>query len=173
VQINNPGNSSNLYRNIVIGLLRALLILALIGAAWFFYHRLPINKAARQSNEPGETLLKIVLKRTSDKEANSMSIPIELYPIDVSAAQREFLSEHRPGQRFEDFLAQRMKAEAPKTELDQQGQTIIKIKPGKWWIHASFNGAQELIWRLPINVSGREQTVELTPENIYTRTKRF
>jgi len=36
-----------------------------------------------------------------------------------------------------------------------------------------LSGDEELEWRLPIKVSGRKQTVELTSQNIYARTRSF
>jgi hypothetical protein len=167
-------DTPSLGRNITIILLRALLILTLIGVGWILYHRLPTSKTEKGLKEPGETVLKIVLRKSPDvSDLESLTIPVELYPLDVSAVQREFLSERRPGQRFEEFLADRMNMQAPKAELGKDGETIIKVKPGKWWVHAILSGTQELVWRLPVNVSGREQIVELTPENIYTKTKKF
>ncbi len=61
-------------------------------------------------------------------------------------------------------------------ELDERGETTLAVPPGKWWVHATLSergGAEEVTWRLPVNVSGREATVELTPENAYTRAKSF
>ena len=57
--------------------------------------------------------------------------------------------------------------------LDEHGQATVKLAPGKWWIHATLIGAQNTEWHLPINVAGRQQTIELTPENAYARTKSF
>jgi hypothetical protein len=166
----------------LVAFLRVALVLALVGAGWLVYRRLPPDDAphglgaARQTRD---TLLRIiVLPRPAgvgqNSDAATTNTPVQLYSIDVAAAQREFLDERRPGQRFEDFIVRRMGARQPiRTQLDQSGQTIVYVPPGRWWIHAVQGGAQEVTWRLPVNVAGREQTVELTAANAYMRTKRF
>jgi hypothetical protein len=58
-------------------------------------------------------------------------------------------------------------------ELDDRGEATVAVPPGKWWVHATVNGALEFTWRLPVNVAGREQTVELTEANAFTKTKSF
>ena len=60
-----------------------------------------------------------------------------------------------------------------KARLDQTGQATLTVPPGKWWIHATLAGTLNVEWRLPVNVAGRKQTAELTPENAYARTKSF
>ena len=57
--------------------------------------------------------------------------------------------------------------------LDPQGQANIVISPGAWWVHAVLSGEEDLEWRLPINVSGPKQVIELTSQNAYGRTKSF
>jgi hypothetical protein len=169
----------------LVAFLRVALVVALVGAGWLVYRGLPPDDAPHSLGAAGQTrdtLLRIVVLprpvggggddgRNSDAAAVT---PVQLYSIDVAAAQREFLDERRPGQRFEDFIVRRMGARQPiRTQLDGSGQTIVYVPPGRWWIHATQGGAQEVTWRLPVNVAGREQTVELTAANAYMRTKRF
>ena len=159
--------------------MRVALVLALVGAGWLVYRRLPPDDAPHSLGAAGQTrdtLLRIhVLPRPGDGGQNpAAAVTVQLYSIDVAAAQREFLDERRPGQRFEDFIVRRMGARQPiRTQLDASGQTVVYVPPGRWWIHATQEGAQEVTWRLPVNVAGREQTVELTAANAYMRTKRF
>ena len=172
---------------LLIAVLRVALVLALAGAGWVIYRRLPHDDTAPAAGLGSnrlerDTLLRIVLlptrtgdtaNDTGEAAANSVT-PVQLYSIDVAAAQREFFDERRPGMRFEDFIVRRMGARQPiTTQLDAQGQTIVYVPPGRWWIHATQTGAQEVTWRLPVNVAGREQTVELTNANAYMRTKKF
>jgi hypothetical protein len=170
---------------LLVAALRVALVLALVGAGWLIYRRLPPDDTTPAAGlganrQTYETLLRIVLQpsRAGDASAdaavaNSVT-PVQLYSIDVAAAQREFFDERRPGMRFEDFIMRRMGARQPiTTQLDAQGQTILYVPPGRWWIHATQTGAQETTWRLPVNVAGREQTVELTNANAYMRTKKF
>jgi hypothetical protein len=186
-------NDSGSAHRWLVAALRVALILALAGAGWLTYQRLPPDDAPHSLGAAGQTrdtLLRIVVlprpggqsdvgsgdARNSGDAQNSgdAAVAVQLYSIDVAAAQREFLDERRPGQRFEDFIVRRMGARQPiRTRLDGSGQTIVYVPPGRWWIHATQEGAQEVIWRLPVNVAGREQTVELTAANAYMRTKRF
>jgi hypothetical protein len=161
--------------NILAGILRAALLLALLGAGWNIYRRLPGGELmSGGAGEQSETALQIVLRHSPDDAGAPMDIPIELYSIDVEALRREYRSEPRPGMRFDDFLARRMKSNPPVTSrLDRSGQAVVKIAPGKWWLHALLSGEQNVEWRLPIEVAGRRQTVELTPANAYARMKTF
>jgi len=176
-------NSPNPAHRWLVALLRIALVLALAGAGWLVYRGLPPDDAPHSLGTAGQTrdtLLRIiVLPRPAgggeqNSDAAPTNMPVQLYSIDVAAAQREFLDERRPGQRFEDFIVRRMGARQPiRTQLDAGGQTIVYVPPGRWWIHATQEGMQEVSWRLPVNVAGREQTVELTAANAYMRTKRF
>jgi hypothetical protein len=47
------------------------------------------------------------------------------------------------------------------------------LSPGRWWIHALLSGSENVEWRVPVNVNGRQQTVELNTGNVYARTKSF
>ncbi|HZH30952.1 MAG TPA: hypothetical protein VEY11_09325 [Pyrinomonadaceae bacterium] len=178
-------NSSPAHRWLV-AVLRVTLVLALVGAGWLVYRRLPADDAPHSLGAAGQTrdtLLRIIVRtrraegvRNSDAGAadNLPATPIQLYSIDVAAAQREFLDERRPGQRFEDFIVRRMGARQPiRTQLDGSGQTVLYVPPGRWWIHATQEGAEDVVWRLPVNVAGREQIVELNAANAYMKTKRF
>jgi hypothetical protein len=169
---------------LLVAVLRLALVLALVGAGWLIYRRLPHDDTAPAdglgaSRQARDTLLRIVLlpPRTggdANEAAPTSVTPVQLYSIDMAAAQREFFDERRPGMRFEDFIVRRMGARQPiTTQLDAEGQTIVYVPPGRWWIHATHTGAQEITWRLPVNVAGREQTVELTNANAYMRTKKF
>ncbi|HEX8633798.1 MAG TPA: hypothetical protein VF703_06545 [Pyrinomonadaceae bacterium] len=167
----------------LVALLRVALVVALAGAGWLVYHRLPADDAPHTLGATGQTrdtLLRIhVLPRPggggdAQNAAAATATPVQLYSIDVAAAQREFLDERRPGQRFEEFIVRRMGARQPiRAQLDASGQTIVYVPPGRWWVHVTQEGAQEVVWRLPVNVAGREQTIELTAANAYMRTKRF
>jgi hypothetical protein len=160
--------------NLVIAVLRVALVLALIGAVWSVYHQLPSGGIEATNDAVSETALVIVLRPSPRDPSATVSIPVQLYPVDLSAVQREYGFEPRPGVRFEDFLNERMQGRIPvKTQLDAHGQATVMLRPGKWWVHALLSGSQNVEWRLPINVSGRQQTVELSNVNMYARTKSF
>ncbi len=155
-------------------MLRVALLIALVGAGWRIYQRLPASDTGAGNDPARPTTLHIVLRGASDDGGARADVDVRLFAVDVAAAEREFISEHRPGVRFNDFLVRRMQGRAPvAAHLDATGQAFVSVAPGRWWIHAALTGAEEITWRLPVNVTGREQTIELTPDNVYTRTKSF
>ena len=158
--------------SLVTVLLRAGLVGTLIFAGWGIYQPLPYKPLASPQASSGETTLQILLRPSPGPER--LDIPIELYPVDIVAVRHEYFTERRAGTRFDDFLSERMKGRRPVTaRLDVQGQTSVKVSPGNWWLHALSSGEEDLEWRLPINVAGRNQRVELTSQNVYTRTRSF
>ncbi|HKR01813.1 MAG TPA: hypothetical protein VJT09_14125 [Pyrinomonadaceae bacterium] len=162
--------------NIVTAVLRLALLATLVVAGWNIYRRLPDGGGLerRSGDDASETTLLIVLRPSPRDTSAAVSIPVQLYPVDVSAVQREYGFEPRPGVRFEDFLRERMQGREPvKAQLDGRGQATVTVTPGRWWVHALLSGAQNVEWRLPVNVSGRQQTIELNTANIYARTKSF
>jgi hypothetical protein len=119
-------------------------------------------------------MLTIKLQPSGLTEGGSLEIPVELYPIDVTAVQHEFFSERRAGIRFEDFLRQKMNGQTMvKSQLDRDGGTTLMLRQGTWWLYATLNGAVTAEWRLPVNVAGRRQEVELSRTNVYERRQTF
>jgi hypothetical protein len=166
--------TENFFNNLIHLVLRAGLVTALIAAGWAIYSQLPDQPLTDPQAANGETVLQIVLRRSSNVESVALDIPVELYPVDIVSVRDEYFTERRAGKRFDDFLSERMKGRNPVTaKLDKQGQTSVVVNPGNWWLHALLSGDEELEWRLPIKVSGRKQIVELTSQNIYTRTRSF
>ena len=164
-------------RNLLTALLRVALVAALVAAAWGVYRRLPHEGAATfgREEQPAATSLHIVLRPASvNLPVSAGRTPIQIFPINMAAARSEFDSERRPGQRFEEFATRLMGDRQPlSVELDERGEGEVAVPPGRWWVHATVQGDRELTWRLPVNVAGREKTVELTKENAYLRAKRF
>jgi hypothetical protein len=161
---------------ILAAVLRVALVAAVIWAGWNIYSRLPAGEPrnGRAGGAQGETALHVVLRRSFGETGAPLDIPLELYSIDVAALRREYESDPRPGLRFDDFLARRMRNHPPvSSRLDRNGQTTVMVAPGKWWIRAVLSGEQNVEWRLPVEVAGRRQTVELSPENAYARMKSF
>jgi hypothetical protein len=171
------GENGNL-RRLVAALAGVALVASLVAAVWGVYARLPHDgRAVVGASEASSaaTLLRIRLRRDEiGFTVSDEKVSVQLYPINMAAARNEFDSEHRPGQRFEDFANRMMGDRQPlSAELDARGETSLAVPPGRWWLHATVNGERELTWRLPVNISGREKSVELTPDNAYTRAKKF
>jgi hypothetical protein len=156
-------------------LLRVGLIVTLLLAGWRIYTQLPAEPSTPPQADLGETTLQIVLRPSANvTPVGGLDIAVELYPIDIVAVRHEYFTERRAGKRFDDFLSERMKGRSPVTaRLDKQGQTSVVLNSGNWWLHALLSGEEELEWRLPIKVAGRKQFVELTSQNVYTRTRSF
>ena len=161
-------------RILVVNALRVALVAALFGVGAVVYRHLPQSESADAARASQPTVLRIVLRGEGLDAGALAETKVELFSFDVAAARREFDDERRYGQRFEDFVTRKMSARPPvSARLDREGEAVVTVAPGRWWVHATLAGADELTWRLPVNVAGREQIVELTPENAYTRARSF
>ena len=172
-------NPQSIFYRALALLVRAALLVALAGGGWIVYQRLPASDSLGSTNAARQTVVQIILRRSPDIEAAALDIPIELSPVDVLAVKHEFFVEPRAGQRFDEFLQERMLQERMKgrstikTKLDAEGHASIMMAPGNWWVNAVLPADADLEWRLPVTVSGDKQTVELTLQNAYTRSKSF
>jgi hypothetical protein len=165
--------SAPVIRGLTIRVLQVGLILMLVGAGWLIYRRLPAT-TTEPASARGSTTLQIVIRQPPDSAGNELDVPVSLYPVDIVAVRHEFFTEPQKGKRFEDFLRERMRGRSPiNARLDKQGQGAVMLAPGSWWLHATLSGDEQLEWRLPVKVGGSKQTIELTPQNAYTRSKTF
>ena len=162
---------------IVRTILGIALIAALFAAGWNVYRHLPADgSVARPETYNANANSQLTVIFPGDSIATAVNTQVEFYPIDFVSMQRDFFSSVRPGKSFDDFLAQRMKGLAPvRAPLDDKGRAVAKLSEGNWWLRAAtaLNSGEKIEWRLPINVSGPAQTIELTTENAYERTKKF
>lgn len=169
-----PMNSPSIPYRLTTVFLRGLLVAALFISGWFVYVKLPHESSTNPAASRAETTLQIVLQQPAGAGAMPLDISVDLYPVDIVAVRNEYFTERRAGKRFDDFLSERMEGRKPITaKLDRQGQTTVIVSPGTWWLHALLSGEEDLEWRLPVSVAGNKQTVELTSQNVYTRTKSF
>lgn len=167
-------NSQKISYRLFAVTLRLVLIIGIVGAGWVVYKKLPNSAPGTTPIGAGETTLVIVLQPPSDMGKVARDIPVEISPVDIVAVRHEFFVEPRAGQRFDEFLHQRMAGrELINARLDGQGRASINVPRGNWWIHAILSGDEDLEWRLPILTAGGRQTVELTSQNAYTRSKSF
>jgi hypothetical protein len=166
--------STSISYSLLTVFLRAALVVALFVSGWLIYHSLPRQISSSPPATIADTTLQIVLRPPVNNGADTLDIDVELYPFDIVAARNEYFTERRAGKRFDDFLSERMKGRAPVTaKLDKQGQAFVVVGPGSWWLHAQLAGEENIEWRVPLNITGSKQTVELTSQNIYTRSKSF
>jgi hypothetical protein len=161
--------------NLFVLILRFALVAVLITAGWLVYKKLPGPTSDYNAQPTAEvTSVQIVMRRDQTTTASTLDVPVDLYPIDIVAVRHEFFAERRAGERFDDFLKQRMKGRTPiNAKFDVAGQTTFPVTPGNWWIHVTLPGDEEIEWRLPVTISGDKEVIELTPQNAYTRTKTF
>ena len=161
-----------IYRHLSILVLRAGLVGLLLGTGWLIYQQLPVTDS-ESASKASQTTLQIVL-RNAESNTAPLDLAVDLYPVDIVAVQHEYFTDPRPGKRYEDFLKDRMKGRSRiNTRLDNQGQGTVMLTPGNWWLHAKLSGMEEVEWRLPLTITGAKQTVELTPQNVYTRSRSF
>ena len=155
-------------------ILRAALVIALVGAGWLVYRNLPNDGAGNAATGFSQTTVEIVLRPSPEMEASALDVPIEISPVDLVSVKQEYQAEPHTGKRFEEFRNERMRGRSLiTTRLNKQGQASVTIPPGDWWVHAILSGDEDLEWRLHITITGYKQTIELTPQNAYTRSKSF
>jgi hypothetical protein len=166
-------NSGIIYRLVTL-VLQGALVVGLFSAGWLIYQQLPASVANTSTETAKETTVRLIMRPASEFSGVALNIPVEFYPVDIVAVRHEYFIERRAGKRFDDFLNERMNGRAPITaQLDPQGNAVVAVPPGNWWIHAVLAGDEDLEWRLPIQVTGPGLTIELTPQNAYARTKSF
>jgi hypothetical protein len=166
--------TTSLSYNLLALSLRAALVVALVVSGWLIYSKLPSQDSSKLQAGNAETTLQIVLRPPVHNGSDALDIPVELYPFDIVAARHEYFTERRAGKSYPDFMKEHMKGRTTvAARLDKRGQTSVVISSGSWWLHAQLPGEENLEWRLPLNIAGLKQTVELTPQNIYTRTRSF
>jgi len=159
---------------LVTPVLQAALALGLFSAGWLIYRKLPTHVANSTEKRPSDALIQIVMRPTPQKVGIQLDVSVEFYPVDIVAVHHEYFTERRAGKRFDDFLNERMNGRRPViARLDQSGRALVTVSPGTWWVHAALAGEEDLEWRLPVSVAGPKQTIELTPQNAYTRTRSF
>jgi hypothetical protein len=134
----------NFTRKVAVAAAGVALVAALGGAVLSVYRRLPEDE--QTSSRPARPGRRTTLLRVRLRR-EGVGFPV--------SAQRV------PVQLYPINMA------AARNEYDSEPRR------GRWWIHAEIEGERELAWRLPVVVSGRETTVELTKENAYLRAKRF
>ena len=151
---------------LALGLLSALIL-----AGWRTYRRLPNESSMPRADGP-QSQVTVVLSNP----AIAVSTKLEIYPIDFAATQREFVMNGRPGRTFEEYLSDRLKTLSPtRARFDQNGRAVAQLSAGQWWLRAITTGANSELteWRVPLTISQRAMTVELSADNAYERTKKF
>lgn len=150
------------------------LLLGLVLAGRSVYRSLPAARSVEvQVNQATANSELVVVWREGIADGETR---VELYPIDFAALQRDFQARLRPGKTIDDYLAQRLKNLTPVlVRVDQSGRAVARLSEGNWWMRAttvSSNG-EAMEWRVPVVISERAHTIELSKDNAYERTKKF
>src|SRR5438477_4187021 len=163
----------------MIKMIQVILAIGLVGglflSGWNIYRRLPddspSNTRADKDAEPG-----IEVTITLGIEPAPLDSRVEVYPLDFAALQRDYFASPLAQKRFDDFLGRRLKGLEPvRAKFDGNRRAALQLTLGNWWVRATAEmpNGESLEWRLPINLSGQGQTLELTTENVYEKTKKF
>ena len=167
-------NSQNMTYHFLALLLRAALVVALVGAGWVVYKKLPDDSVTNAAPVSGQTTVLIILRVSPEIGAGALDIPIEFSPIDPETIRQEYRSDPQSGKRFDEFRNERMNGRAlVTTKLNQQGQASVTIPAGNWWVRAVLLGDVDLEWRMRVTIAGNKQIIELTPQNALYRSKGF
>jgi hypothetical protein len=154
--------------------LQAALVLGLFSAGWMIYEKLPAPVASSVKEQAGDTQVQLVMRPGSQMTGVTLNVAVEFSPVDIVAVRNEYFTERRAGKPFPDFVTERSNGRRAITaRLDQSGRAQVNVSQGSWWVHATLAGEEDLEWRLPVSIAGPKQTIELTPQNAYTRTKSF
>ena len=159
----------------IVQIILALALLAsLLVAGARIYHRLPAASGGANDNaRSGAQQDLTIIFRSPISKAETR---INLYPIDFSAAERDYVMSAHAGKTLEDLLGQRLKHITPvSVSVDGNGHAVARLTEGSWWMHAvtALANDESMEWRMPLTISQRPQTIELTPENAYERTRKF
>jgi hypothetical protein len=158
--------------------LQIILAVALLGSLVFagarIYRRLPATSADLNQTLPGGVQRDLTV--VFNAGVSLSAVRVRLYAIDFPSAERDYLNIRRSGKSLEEFLAMRLKnVNAVNVEIDSSGRGVARVTEGNWWMHAvsaRANG-ESMEWRLPITIGQRPQTIELSLENTYERSKKF
>lgn len=162
----------------LIRIVEIILALALLGslffAGWRVYRSLPASAVGQvQVNEAAANSELTIVWRDGLTDGETQ---IELYPIDIAAVNRDFRVNGRPGRTLDDYLGQRLKSLTPvRVRVSKNGRAVARLSEGNWWMRAisiSANG-EAMEWRVPVLISQRTHTIELSKDNAYERAKKF
>ena len=159
---------------------QALLAIALIGAllfaGWRIYRRLPAEPANQTVFAEGRAQPALRLVVRNKVAGATLRSPLEFFHFNLVAARREYESSPRLARQFDDFLMRRMHNVTPvKADVNGEGYAVAQLWSGDWWLRATatLQSGEEIEWRLPVALSDRDQSIDLSYANAYERTKKF
>jgi len=173
-------NTAEAESSFLLLVLRVLLAMVLIGALWFagwrIYRRLPAESPNQTVFAEGRARPALRLVVRNKIAGATLRSPLEFFHFNLAAARREYEASPRLARQFDDFLMRRMHNVTPvKAEVNGDGYVTAQLWSGDWWLraHATLSSGEEIEWRLPVALTDRDQSVDLSFENAYERTKKF
>lgn len=165
-------------KNPAIRIVEVILAFALLGslffAGWRVYRSLPAAVPGQvQVNEAAANSELTIVWRDGLTDGETR---IELYPIDFAAVDRDFRANIRTGKTLDDYLAQRLKSLTPvRLRANPNGRAVTRLSEGNWWMRAisTTSNGEAMEWRVPVLISQRTHTIELSKDNAYERAKKF
>ena len=114
--------------------LRIILALALLGSLFFagarIYHGLPAGDSGAPEIARGAPQDLTIIFHSGISAAKTR---VNLYPIDIAAAERDYANRGRSGRSLEDFLAARLKGVIPvNVQIDGTGRGVARVGEGNW-----------------------------------------
>lgn len=161
-------------------LIRILLAIVLVGSLYLagrrIYWNLPADDVSPRlaATEVSGAKSRLIVRNTI--AAATLQSPVEIYRFDLEAARREFEDSPQLAKQFDEFLARRMRDVAPlKVETGRDGIATASLSAGDWWLRARaiLNTGEQIEWRLPLVITNGDQTLDLSFDNAYERTKKF
>ena len=152
------------------------LIGALLFAGWRIYRRLPAESPNQTVFADGRARQALRLVVRNKIAGATLRSPLEFFHFNLAAARREYEASPRLARQFDDFLMRRMHDVTPvKADVRGDGYVVAQLWSGDWWLraHATLSTGEEIEWRLPVALNDRDQSVDLSFENVYERTKKF
>lgn len=156
-------------------ILASALLAGLILGGVRIYRRLPADSWNNSTAAQSERTLEVTIILSASTPA-PVSASVEAYAIDFAAVQREYDASPLLQKQFENFLSRRLRDLEPvRARFDQNRRAVLKLSSGNWWARATAEmpNGESFEWRLPINVIRQGQTIELTADNAYEKTKKF
>ena len=172
----NPESKSRLGQKVLRVLLAVALIGSLLFTGWRIHRRLPAEPTNPTVFADGraQPALRLVVRNTV--AGSTLRSPLEFFHFNLAAARREFEQSPKLARQFDDFLIRRMHNVTPvKAEVNGDGYAVAQLWAGDWWLRATatLNSGEEIEWRVPVALSDRDQSLDLSFENAYERTKKF
>lgn len=159
--------------------LRCLFLAVVAVAVWQVYRSVPRDdereSARRQTRE--STRLSVAVDSLEFDADDLKDVEIRFSPVDLIALEREMSLARKRDETLNAFVKRRTQGrEIHSVKLDLNASARLELAAGRWWIFTRVRDArthESYFWRMPVNVRGRNQHIELNRRNADARVKEF